>query len=89
MLNKRVSDRRTQVYLPEELYQMVVEKAAQRGVSMAQVIREAVEKIEPREEVKARKNDPIWDLVGMIKGEPADFSSNTRGYLREMYRAKK
>ena len=81
-----VSDHRTQVYFPNELYEAIKKKAQKRGVSMARVVREAVEeKIEVKKKVVGKRND-LLKYAGMIKGGPSDVSGNMRKYLKEMYK---
>ena len=69
------SMKRTQIYLPTEMYEWLKERADENGESMANQIREAVaiymvnapsSKTLPTLD----ENDPIWDMIGM--GDSSD-----------------
>lgn len=87
----QVSEKRTQIYLPDEMYKEVKKLAARRGVSMAQIIREALEEKMPQKKAK-RKRDKEWKelfkLAGMIKEGPSDMSRNIGKYIGQMYKDK-
>ncbi len=83
-----VSEKRTQVYFPLELYKKVERRAKRESKSMASVVREAVAKyIEGEEEKEIDwENDPFFKAVGFIKSGVTDLSVNHDYYL---YGAKK
>lgn len=82
-----VSEKRTQVYFPLELYRKVEKKARRESKSMASVVREAVEKYVAEEEKEIDwENDPFFKLVGIVKSGVRDLSINHDHYL---YGAKK
>ncbi len=90
----RVSEHRTQIYLPEDIYQTGKKEARKQGVSMAAVIRKSIETNIPlKSKAKINKErDKAWKqimkLSGFIKGEPIDFSSNINKYIARMYKEK-
>ena len=73
-----VSEVRTQIYLSEDLHKAVKKLAKQRGVSMAQIIREAIEEKVP---VKSGKDEKEWNelmkFAGFAKGGSKDDSIRT------------
>ena len=85
-----VSDKRTQIYLPGDLYKKAKIAADQQGISMAEVVRDAlVSKLcEPSPEYKTGYND-LLEVVGIAKGGDNDVSQNMSKYIKEMYREKK
>ena len=76
---------RTQVYLPQEIYDQLKSRADEEGVTMATQIREAlaeyvVEKPKKKEHILT-EDDPIWQLIGIGKGGPPDGSMNHDKYV--------
>lgn len=83
-MKRLVSEKRTQIYFPEELYSRIALRARQESKSSAQVIREAVE--EYLEKNKEREidweNDPIFEAIGFIKNSGvSDMSINHDYYI--------
>jgi hypothetical protein len=75
---------RTQVYLEQDLVAALQRLARQQGSSMGELIRrgarQLVEAAEQHQPWAA--SDPVWDLVGMVKGGPPDDGSlNADRYL--------
>jgi predicted DNA-binding ribbon-helix-helix protein len=70
---------RTQIYLPRRLHQSLRRAAKARGVSMAQLIREAAEEVVRRTEGPLQ--DPLKDLIGVIRDAPRDLAEGHDGYL--------
>jgi hypothetical protein len=65
--------KRLQIMIEPELDDALERQAAREGVSKASLIRRYV-----REELKPLppiEEDPIWDLVGIVEGEPGDSAS--------------
>ncbi len=92
---QRVSERRTQLYLPEDTYNAVKEEAKRQGISMAEIIRRSIEENIPALKTKKKVNkkvDKAWKdlmkLSGRIKKGPKDMSYNISKYIRKMYREK-
>ena len=84
-----ISARRTQIYLPEEMYSALKKTARQRGLSMAAVIRGALRaKVFSMSEEESQKRD--WDdlmgLAGIIKRGPRDMSENISKYISRLYK---
>ena len=65
--------KRLQIMIEEELDEALASQAAEEGVSKAALIRRYVgERLRPLPPIE---EDPIWDLVGMVKGSPDDSVS--------------
>lgn len=80
-----LSEKRTQVYFPMDLYRRMVKKARAESKSSAMIIREAVGQYLEREDKKEKeidwKNDPFFKAVGFIKSDMTDMSVNLDHYL--------
>ena len=69
---------RTQIYLPEVLHRALTRAAAKRGVSMAELIRDAAESaVNDTGELV----DPLEDITGLRDKGPADMSARHDQYL--------
>ena len=68
-----MSVKRLQIMIEEELDEALARQAAEEGVSKAALIRRYVgERLRPLPPID---EDPIWDLVGIVKGSPVDSVS--------------
>ena len=75
---------RTQIQLTEEQARALKEMAVRRGVSMAELIRESVQRlIEEREE--AEKWRRALEVLGKYRDGASDVSINHDKYLDEAY----
>ena len=84
-----ISDKRTQIYLPQQLHKQVKQYAKQRGVSMAAVIRQAIEwRVEEVSPEYRTNNNDLMKVSGILKEEPKDVSKNMSKYIEEMYQEK-
>jgi len=75
---------RTQVYLPEDIYEKLRARAKLTGLSMAEQIRRALREYlqsEHDEGVVLRDDDPIWQIVGAASSSPSDVSVHHDEYL--------
>ena len=64
--------KRLQIMIEEELDAELGIQAAREGVSKAALIRRYVgERLRP---LPPLEQDPLWDIVGMVKGSPDDSS---------------
>lgn len=83
-----LSEKRTQVYFPVDLYRRIEKQAKKESRSSASLIREAVGKYlaEAQEKEIDWENDPFFKLVGIAKSGMRDLSTNLDHYL---YGAKK
>ena len=62
--------KRLQIMIEEELDEALGQQAREEGVSKAALIRRYVrEKLRPLPPIE---EDPLWELVGMVEGEPDD-----------------
>ncbi len=77
-----LSEIRTQIYLPKDLFGNLKKHAQQGKKSVAQVIREAIGAfLEERARPAVRwSNDPITRSIGMVKGD-TDLAENHDKYL--------
>lgn len=76
------TEKRTQLYLSAEQHAAVQRLARQRGLSMAAVVREAIQALV--ESTLARQPadgaDPLADLIGVFEG-PGDLAERHDDYL--------
>ena len=80
----RVTEKRTQIYLPAELHDQVQRYAKQRGLSIAAVIRLSLEQsLAHRQRLSRRAYDadPLWEIVGIGKSREGDLSTQHDYYL--------
>lgn len=76
--------KRTQIYLPADLYQEVLRYANAEGLSLAAVIRWALQRSLPHVHTPSAwtyERDPIWKLVGAAKSREGDLSTCHDHYL--------
>lgn len=73
---------RTQIYLPEDLYQRLKDRAAWTGKSMAEQIRESLERyLDEPPAAPPKPDDPVWQLAGRGKSKDGDLSINHDAHL--------
>ena len=77
---------RTQVYLPQNIYEQIKERAEREGITMAHQIREAlatyiVDVDDEARQYRIEDDDPIWDLIGIGHSGHADGSVNHNKYI--------
>ncbi|MCD4786085.1 MAG: ribbon-helix-helix domain-containing protein [Candidatus Eremiobacteraeota bacterium] len=78
-----LSEKRTQIYLPLETFQQVKRIALLKNVSIASIIRGALDEYLETEKEETKYNiDSIEGLVGIFEGEE-DLSLNHDRYLYE------
>jgi len=73
------SEVRTQIYLPRRLHHALRRAARARGVSMAQLLREAAEDALRRG--RPAEADPFDDMIGSIRKAPRDLAEKHDHYL--------
>lgn len=75
---------RTQVYLEDDVVESLQRLARAEGTSMGELIRRGARRI-LEESAGARRwesADPVWELVGLVKGgRPDDASAKVDSYL--------
>ena len=77
---------RTQIQLTEEQARALKVLSAREGVSMAELIRQAVERVIARDN-QAEKWRPASALVGRYSGGPTDVSTRHDEYLADDFKA--
>jgi predicted DNA-binding protein len=82
-MKRMVSEKRTQVYFPEDLYRKVARKAKEESKSSAQLIREAVTEYLVKKEIQDIdwESDPIFRLAGIGRSGLGDLAKNHDVYL--------
>ncbi|MDH4140187.1 MAG: ribbon-helix-helix domain-containing protein [Coriobacteriia bacterium] len=78
--------KKTMMYLPEELHRFLAEEAERRGVSMAEIAREAIGEYRTRSETTPKHN--YMAIVGIIDvpGPPTNDSERVDEILDEYYK---
>lgn len=78
----KVSEKRTQVYFPKELYDSLKNEAKKENNSVASLIRKATKEYLSNKKKKVDwDNDPIWRLVGIAESKEGDWSERHDYYL--------
>lgn len=78
----KVSEKRTQVYFPKELYDRLENEAKKENNSVASLIRKATEEyLSNKKKEVDWDNDPIWNLVGFAESKEGDWSERHDFYL--------
>lgn len=73
---------RTQIYLPEDLYKRLQDRAKTSGKSMAEQIRESLVLYFTEVEANTPKpKDPIWGILGCTAGKDHNLSTHHDDYL--------
>lgn len=70
------------VRLPEPLVADIEGESRERNISKSDVVRERLQLGRGRDRGKAAPPDAIADLVGSVRGLPADLSARKKRYLR-------
>ena len=74
----------TQIQLTEEQARALMELAAQRGVSMAELIRQGVDRVLADSDRRERRQRALA-VIGRFSGGPPDVSTHHDKYLAEDY----
>jgi len=77
---------RTQISLDDWQYQMLLEESRKTRKSLSQIIREMVSERFSRVLAGKKKKDPIYDIIGIGKG---DGSSVAREHDKYLYGTKR
>jgi len=73
---------RTQIYLPEQIYERLRRRAVNTGKSMAEQVRESLERYFAEIEAGTPKpEDPVWQLGGRIQSQDRYLSVRHDAYL--------
>jgi hypothetical protein len=80
---------RTQIQLTERQTQRLKALAKQRGVSMAELIRQSVDTLleSPETTDREERKRRALSIVGMFRSDVPDLSTNHDQYLAEAYEA--
>jgi hypothetical protein len=71
----------SQFGFPKDLLERLRRVARRKGVPMAQIVRESLEKTLAQHSATAKDGKPWMEHVGVIKGGPSDLSSR-KGFFR-------
>lgn len=80
----QTTEKRTQLYLPADLYEQVLRYARKRGLSLAAVVRMSLrDSLGRRERLSknAYETDPLWKLVGKVDSGQGDLAEAHDHYL--------
>lgn len=77
------------VRLPEALAAQIEAESRKRKLSKSDFVREHLSAIIGQARERAPSLDVIADLIGSVKGLPADLSSNKKKYLKAGYGRKR
>lgn len=73
--DKRPKMRRTQISLMPDELETARKIAAERGVSLSQVFRDAIRRAaEEREEAERKRRELMWSIVGTVEGADPNAS---------------
>jgi hypothetical protein len=77
-----LTEKRTQIYLTHAQHGSLARMSARRGVSLAQLVREAIDQylMAPRLQDAGPGPDPLGDLIGSVRG-PGDLADRHDEYL--------
>jgi Arc/MetJ-type ribon-helix-helix transcriptional regulator len=77
------------IRLPDTLVAEIEHESQARRVSKSDVVRERLRQPRRAANTGGSMKDLIGDLIGSVKGLPADLSSNKKKYLPALIRAEK
>lgn len=78
--------KKTMMYLPEEMHAFLVQEAEKRGVSMAELAREAIAEYRTKAETKPRYNLDAFIGIMDEPGPPTNDSEHVDELLNEYYK---
>lgn len=76
-----LTKKRIQIYLQPEQLNRLRAMAARRNVSIAELVRQGVDRL--LEELPV-EDDPLLDIIGLVDGGPEDLSERHDSYLAEV-----
>jgi hypothetical protein len=71
-----------QVYLRQDQLEPLRAEATRRGVSVAELVRQGVDRLLEEAPVE---EDPLWKIVGIMDSHVGDLAENHDRYLTEVY----
>lgn len=80
------TDKRTQIYLPDEQHRAALERARRDGTSLAGVVREALAqylRARPRDGTVVWEGDALYEAIGSISLPPVPPGMGLNDYLDE------
>lgn len=75
-----INKRPVQVYLRPDQLLSLRKLAAERGISMAALIRQGVDRV--IHEV-ALEDDPLWNIIGIVEAAPYDLAEKHDDYIAQ------
>lgn len=79
---------RAQILLEPWHYQFLEAVAQKQRKSVSQLVREWIEE-KARSQMAKRANDPLWDMVGIVRDAPSDMAEHHDEYLYGAHKRKK
>jgi hypothetical protein len=73
--------RRTQIYLRDDQYNILNRQASKKKVSIAELIRQAIDRFLPELAVKTKEEDSLNKIIGLGKSGLKDVSEKHDKYL--------
>lgn len=80
----KTTTKRTQIYLPSDLYQQAFAYARGKRVSLASIVRLSLQDFLTRSERPSKRvyaKDPLWKLCGAARSREGDLSARHDDYL--------
>ena len=71
-----------QVYLRQDQIEPLRAEATRRGVSLAELVRQGVDRLLEETPIE---EDPLWKIVGIMDSGVGDLAENHDEYLAETY----
>jgi hypothetical protein len=71
-----------QVYLRQDQIEPLRAEATRRGVSLAELVRQGVDRLLEEAPIE---EDPLWKIIGIMDSGVGDLADNHDRYLAEIY----
>jgi Arc/MetJ-type ribon-helix-helix transcriptional regulator len=73
--------KRTQMYIPEDLFSELRQRAEEEHSSISDIVRNAVREFLSKEKEKNWVDDPLWNMLGAGTSNIGDLSGRHDDYL--------